>query len=188
MMKASLSKLQAFLALEGGLFKEQAVASIARKLNDARDNLLGHVKEVGKSGDLSLLVATEKAIVKDERKHHANSKGMISSLDAAFAELAAVEKLLSIVDDKARYSPIDQGYSLPRNREKGLPLDEARQAFRSHYVRLNNLDRARLSEYEKKIIDARKSNMFQAGKLYVERQAKTLGIDLAQGKKRGNHL
>jgi hypothetical protein len=187
-MKTPLLELQFFLTLEGSLFKEQANAPNTWNLHKARGNLLKHVKNIGKSGDLSLLVATEKAIVKDERKHHANSKGMISSLDAASVELAAVEKLLSIVDDKARYSPIDQGYSLPRNREKGLPLDEARQAFKSHYARLNNLDRARLSEDEKKIIDARKSNMFQAGKLYAERQAQTLGIDLAQGKKRGNHL
>jgi hypothetical protein len=39
-----------------------------------------------------------------------------------------------------------------------------------------------LSEDEKKTIDARKSNIFQAGKLYAERQAKTLGVDLGQNR------
>jgi hypothetical protein len=92
-------------------------------------------------------------------------------------ELTGIEKMLSIVDDEARYSLIAQGYSFPKNREKGLPLDEARQAFKSHHARLSNLDKARLPEDEKKIIDARRSNILQAGKLYAERQAKTLGAD-----------
>jgi hypothetical protein len=179
-MNRPILKLQTFLALEGGLFKEQAAAPNARRLNKARSDLLEHVKRIGKDGDLSLIVASEKTIVEDELTNHANSKGMVSSLNAALTELVAVERLLSIVDDKAKYSLIDQGYSFPKNREKGLPLDEARQAFKSHYARLNNLDRARLSEDEKKIIDARKSNMFQAGNLYAERQGKTLGVDLGQ--------
>jgi hypothetical protein len=178
MTDVSIAQLQRLLVVEGGWTKEHAVAPTAQNLDKARNNLLNHVKEVGKSNDLSLIVATEKAIIEDERKNHANSKGMVSSLDAALAELKATEKLLSIVDDKVKYGSISQGYSLPKNREKGLPLDEARQAFKSHYARLNNLDRARLSENEKKIIDTRKSNMLQAGKLYAERQAKTLGIDL----------
>jgi hypothetical protein len=35
------------------------------------------------------------------------------------------------------------------------------------------MDKARLSKAEKEIIDARKKNIHQAGKLYAERQAKT---------------
>jgi hypothetical protein len=180
MMNKSLYQLANILALEAGWSKALASAANAKNLQKERTNLLGHMREVGRGGDLVLMVATEKAIVDGDLEHYANSKGMVSSLNAALAELVAVEKLLSIVDDKAKYSLIDQGYSLPKNREKGLPLDEARQAFKSHYARLNNLDRARLSEDEKKIIDARKSNMLQAGRLYAERQAKTLGVTLGQ--------
>ncbi|MDR3323177.1 MAG: hypothetical protein LBS89_03135 [Zoogloeaceae bacterium] len=57
-----------------------------------------------------------------------------------------------------------------------MPLDEARQAFKSHYARLSNLDKSRLSDDDKKIIDARKTNIFNAIKLYIQRQAKTLGV------------
>jgi hypothetical protein len=180
MMNKSLSRLANILALEAGWSKALLSATNAKNLQKERTSLLSHVREVGKSSDLALMVATEKAIVNGDLEHYANSKGMVSSLNAALAELVAVEKLLSIVDDKVKYNLIDQAYSLPKNREKGLPLDEARQAFKSHHARLDNLDRARLSEDEKKIIDARKSNMFQAGKLYVERQAKTLDVDLGQ--------
>jgi hypothetical protein len=165
----SLSKLSRILLLEAGCSNAQSVTSATKNLQKARTDLLEHVREVGRSGDLALIVATEKAIESGELEHYANSKGMVSSLNAAITELTGIEKLLAIVDDKQEYSRVNQAYSFPKNREKGLPLDEARQAFKSHYARLSNLDRARLSEDEKKIIDARKSNIFQAGKLYAER-------------------
>jgi hypothetical protein len=92
-------------------------------------------------------------------------------------ELAAIEKLLAIVNDKTCYRQIDQAHILPQNRENGLPLDKARQAFKSHHARQGNLDKAKLSEDEKKIIAARKSNMLNAGKLYAQRQARTLGTE-----------
>ncbi|GHU38632.1 hypothetical protein AGMMS50256_38070 [Betaproteobacteria bacterium] len=37
--------------------------------------------------------------------------------------------------------------------------------------------KSRLSDDEKAIIEARKHNIFQAGKLYALRQAKTLGVE-----------
>ncbi|MDR2614935.1 MAG: hypothetical protein LBC91_06405 [Candidatus Accumulibacter sp.] len=172
-MNTFLSDLQKLLMVEGGLFKEHAIAPSARKLNKARDDLLAHVREIGKSGDLSLMVAAERTIVADELKNHANSKGMVSSLVAALAELSAAERLLSIIDDPDRYRAVDQAYSLPRNRDKkDLPLDEARQAFKSHCARLGNLDKSRLDDGEKRIIDVRRSNMSLAGKFYTERQSK----------------
>jgi hypothetical protein len=183
-MKDNLRQLTRIMAREAGDAEAQLAAPVTKRLQETRNDLLQHVKEVGKSSDLALMVAAEKSIVEFELEHHANSKGMVSSLSAALLELEAAEKLLAIVDDKDRYAHIDEGHSLPGNREKGLPLDEARQAFKSHYARLNNLDKARLSEDEKAIIDARKRNIFQAGKLYAQRQAKTLGVELEQSRSR----
>jgi hypothetical protein len=51
---------------------------------------------------------------------------MISSLNAALSELNAIEKLLAIVDDQNRYEGVNKSHILPKNREKSLPLDEAR--------------------------------------------------------------
>jgi hypothetical protein len=110
-------------------------------------------------------------------ERYANSKSMISSLNNALLELKAIQNLLAIVDDKRLYAHVDKAYSLPRNREKSLPKDEAHMAFKSHYARLNNLDRSRLNDEEKEIIDARKGNIWNAGKLYAQRQAHTLGIE-----------
>jgi hypothetical protein len=172
-----LPQLARILTREAGWTKAQSVTNATKSLQKTRGRLLDHVREIGKRGKLESIVSTEKVIVESDLEHYANSKGMFSSLNAALMELAAIEKLLSIVDDKTGYKQVDRAYSLPKNRENGLPLDEARQAFKSHYARLGNLDKARLSEVEKKIIDARKNNMLNASKLYAQRQARTLGIE-----------
>ncbi|GHU34765.1 hypothetical protein AGMMS50256_28850 [Betaproteobacteria bacterium] len=176
MGKSDRSKLARLLVVEEGFVREHAATQTAKRLEKARNNLLKHVREVGKSGDLAFMVETEKNIVQGDLDHYANSKSMISSLNAALSELNAIEGLLAIVDDKNRYEGVNKSHILPRNREKDLPLDEARQAFKSHYTRLNNLDKSRLSADEKSIIDTRKSNILNAGKLYAQRQAKTLDI------------
>ncbi|GHT84159.1 hypothetical protein FACS1894116_14140 [Betaproteobacteria bacterium] len=173
------SRLEWLLAVEEGLVREHAAAQTAKRLERSRSKLLQYVQEVGKGGDLALVVATEKGIIQGDLDRYANSAGMVSSLKTALSELEAIERHLVLVADKGKYSLIDEGHSLPKRREKGLPLDEARQAFKSHYARLGNLDKSRLSDDEKAIIDARKSNILNAGKRYAQRQAKILGIEQA---------
>ena len=182
MKQDQISNIHRLLALE-----ELSSAAATRtpeieELIANRGKLLKQIREIGKSDDLALIVTTEKIIVRGDLERYANSKGMISSLGTATVELDAAEKLLAMVDDKQEYSRVDASHSLPKNRDKGLPLDEARQAFKSHYARLNNLDKSRLSDDEKAIIDARKSNIFNAGKLYALRQAKTLCVELKPGR------
>ena len=171
-----LLRLNHLMTMADGWIDELAKTQEAERLREAHRNLCSHFREIGKSLDLALIVAAEKAMLNNELTQHANSKGMLSSLNAALAELTVIEKLLSIVDDPQEYSRVDQSHLLPKNREAGLPLDEARQAFKSHYARLGNLDKARLSEDEKAIIEARRNNMLEAGKRYARRQIKTLGL------------
>jgi hypothetical protein len=187
-MMNSLRKLQQLLIREDGFTDSLRSTRIARNLQNVRNTLLEHICEVGRGGDLSLIVATERAIVEGDLSRYANSQAMAGSLKTALNEIAVVERHIGIVDDPDKFSAVNQAYSLPKNRKKGLPFDEARQALVSHFARLNNLDKSRLGNEEKQIIDARESNMFQAGKLYAERQAKTLGIDATQGRKRGRSL
>ncbi len=166
--------------------KKLQTTPVAKDLFDVQKQLLNHVKEVQRSNDLPQIIATEKAILKNELARYSNSRQMENSLKTALNEISVIEKHLAIVDDKSQYQVVNQAHSLPRNRKKGLPHDEAHQSLKSHYARLNNMDRSRLSATEKKIIDTRKSCLFTAGKLYSERQAKTLGIQLTQ--KRGKSL
>jgi hypothetical protein len=187
-MMNSLRKLQQLLIREEGFTDSLRSTRAARNLQNVRNALLEHIREVGCGSDLSLIVVTERAIVEGDLSRYANSQSMTSSLQTALGEIAAILRHIGIVGDPDKYSVVDQTHGLPKNRKKGLTFDEARQALASHYARLDNLDKSRLGDEEKQIVDARKSNMFQAGKLYAERQARTLGVDVAQGRKRGQSL
>lgn len=160
----------------------------ATKLKEAQTELIKHIREVGRSGDLNRIIATERAVISGDLKRYANSQSMVSSLKTALNGIAAIERHIAIVSDKAQYAAVDQAHRLAKNRKGGLPFDEARQALVSHYTRLNNMDKSRLNDAEKGIIEARKSLMFTAGKIYIERQAETLGVALGNSRKRGNHL
>jgi hypothetical protein len=48
----------------------------------------------------------------------------------------------------------------------------------SHYTRLGNMDKSRLTADEKAIITARKKNVEAARKLYERMQAKAIGMSL----------
>ncbi|MDR0996630.1 MAG: hypothetical protein LBL69_03085 [Zoogloeaceae bacterium] len=173
----SLSLLWLILSREATLIEEVEKAVAVQKLHESRNDFLQHLRAVGNSADLALLVATEKAVIEGDLNRYTNSKAMESSLKSALQEFEAIERLLRIMDDRAQYAVIAKAHSLPKRQEKGLPLDEAREAFKSHIARLSNLDKARLSDTEKALIDARKANMQVASKLYILRQAKTLGVD-----------
>lgn len=176
-MTAAVQKLKRLLVGEKEFTDGLNNTKAAKRLQGARNDLLEHLREVGRSGDLSLIVATERAIVESDLSRYANSQAMTNSLQAAINEIAAIERHIGIVDDGTTYRSVDHAHSLPRNRKGGLPLDEARQALASHFARLNNMDKSRLGNDEKKIIDARKAAILVAGKLYTERQAKTLGVE-----------
>ncbi|WP_254474087.1 hypothetical protein [Bartonella sp. B1098] len=102
---------------------------------------------------------------------------MISSLKTALTEIDTIKKHVAFVENPKKYEVINEAYSLSKNRKGGLPYDEARQAMASHYARLGNLDKARLTDIEKSIIDARRENIKAMQKLYEKMQAKAIGID-----------
>ena len=121
------------------------------------------------------MIASERLIVEHDLEYHANSRAMVSSLTTALNEIQAIERHVGMVDDPVQYRVVNRAYSLPRNRRAGLPFDEARQALASHQARLGNMDKSRLGDEEKGIIDARRAVMQAAGRLYAARQAASLG-------------
>ena len=151
------------LMLLGALsIKEHRAAPTARKVAEFRQTLLTDVKAISESGSAELVVAMEKALVQHDLEYYANSKTMIGSLNTALSEFAMIERQLGKVDGPAKYKATDQSFGLAKNRSKGLPLDEARQAFKSHYARLVNLDKAPLDDLQKKLIEARQSGFYRA--------------------------
>lgn len=180
-MKASEQK-QKMNALNLGMIGEQTTyvqkekSLDTEKYRDAQIILLAAIKDVGQTNDPALILAAEKAILKNEKRSYGNSAGMNNSLNAAILEIAAAETLVQVVQDPVAYKAIDAGYSLPKSRIGGLPRDEARKSFRSHATRLLNMDKSRLTETEKRIIKARRNNLGRAEKVYITMQHKALGI------------
>ncbi|MDR1162857.1 MAG: hypothetical protein LBM17_03345 [Candidatus Accumulibacter sp.] len=176
-MADSVQQLRRLLVAEEVFTDAMRNTRPAKSLQNTRSGLLKHLREVGQSGDLYLIVATERGIIDGDLSRYANSRAMSSSLNAALNEIAVIERHIGLVSDPDKYRTINEGYSLPKNRKGGLPFDEARQAMASHLARLDNMDKSRLDDDEKKIIDARKTAIFNAGKLYARRQAETLGVE-----------
>ncbi|WP_375703687.1 hypothetical protein [Bartonella sp. AD13SXNS] len=150
---------------------------MTKKLHDVRNDLCSYLRNIEKSGGLSLLIDTERSLVENDLLRYANSKAMISSLKTALMEIDIIKKHIILVSNPAQYKTVNEVHSLPKNRKGGLPYDEARQAIASHYARLGNLDKSRLTSIEKSIIDVRKENMTIMRKLYEKMQAKVIGID-----------
>ena len=176
-MTEPLPETENLLANEYAAVRALRETLLAKDLHDARSDLLANIRKVTQSANLGLIVATEKAVVRGDLSRYANSKAMTHSLQAALDDLAIIEKHLDIIADKSRYQFVAEVYSRPRNRKNGLPLDEARQALASHHGRLENMDKSRLDEDEKAIVEARKAAMKMANDLYIALQEKALGMD-----------
>ena len=149
--------------------------SAGRALSETRKKLLHHIREITKTGDAPLMIATELAILQNDFDRYANSRAMESSLQSTINEMEVIRRHFAIIHTPA-YAAVNAAFSLPKNRQKGLPLDEARQSFRSHYARLANLDKSRLDDDEKEIIDARQEMFGVAQEIYISCQLQVLGI------------
>jgi len=172
-----IDALGRLLTRERELTNEVKQTRSAKRLAKLRVKLLQHLQNVVKGKNLALMIATERMIVQDDLDYYANSKSMTGSLKTALNELSVIEMHLNLVNNQAQYRIVNQAHTLPKNRKLGLPHDEACQAFASHHARLDNLDKSRLDEPEKELIDARKAVILHAAQLYRQRQADTLGIE-----------
>lgn len=176
----SIEKFNRLLLDERGAWLEHRHAPSAADLADKRDLICTHLQEVGRSGDVALIIATEKALLVTDLTLYSNSGAMANSLKTALLELKAAEALLPKVADPSLYKSVDEAHSLPKNRIGGVPRDEARQFFSSNAARLLNMDKSRLDREEKAIVEERKRNMRIAEKGYTALQYKVLGIAPAQ--------
>ena len=143
-------------------------------LHEVQRRLSQALQKVGASGDLETILLAESLIVDNERVHYADTPAMESSLDNALFEIEVALELVGKVQDPEAYRTVDDSHRLPRNRIGGLPKDEARQFFKSHRSRLENLEKARLMGIDKELIVARKKNLGGARASYIELQENAL--------------
>ena len=174
-----LEAAERILAFEAALVEERNKTPASQRLAGFRNQLLFFIKDTARGGNAERIVALEKTIIKNDLDRYSNSKPMADSLKAALNEFAVIERQLGMVDKPEQYKPVDAAYSLSKNRTKDLPMDEARQSFRSHSARLGNLDKSRLDDTEKQIIDTRRAALSTAERDYIKRQARTPGVEFA---------
>jgi len=181
MSREFLDELEHLLAAEESFVEKLKQTQAARQLSGGRKKLLNHLRTLALSDDLALIIATEKQIIQGDLSRYANSAAMVNSLKAALEAMDIIEHHITLVSDNAKYTIIDQGHRMARNRRIGLPFDEARQALAGHHARLMNMDKSRLDEDDKEVIEMRKAVIAHAQDCYIQRQSATLGIDPAQG-------
>jgi len=174
MQKDFLDKLTHLLTAEEAFVEALKNTRAAHRLVDGRKQLLAHLRKLVSSKNLALIVATEKEIIQGDLSRYANSAAMINSLRAALNAMQVIECHLTLVSNKEKYRIVDQSHSLAKNRKAGLPFDEARQALASHLARLMNLDKSRLDEMDKQLIDVRKAVITNAIECYTQRQVQIL--------------
>lgn len=175
-MAGWIDKLEFALASEFEYVRDLGAPGAVQRHKDVRARQCDLFRDLGKNGTISDIISAEKSLLAFELAYYANSKAMKGSLDSSLHELSACERMLRKVQQPNIYKDVNDDHSLPRNRVGGLPRDEARQFFKSHWTRLLNQDKGRLDRLDKDIIDARRANMRTAEKRYIAMQQIALGI------------
>ena len=139
-------------------------------------------------GDAGKILDIERIFLQNELTFVASSPAMISSLNTAIKELDAALNLLEKVRNPNTYKELAAVYTLGKNQIRGLPRDEARQFFKSHQVRLRNLDKGRLSDSERDVLSSRIDNIKSAERLYEQLQEQALDIKAERNRGKGPDL
>lgn len=161
------------IAEEGSVLRARQTRAF-RKIVGERKKILVLLREARDSRNIDLIIAAEKMLIEGDLLRYTNSREMRASLTSAFHEMVAIELHLELLKEPEKYRFVDRLHGTPKTREGDYPLDTARLALNSHVARLKNLDRSRLDETEKELIELRKEYMIFARDLYIARQAETL--------------
>ena len=74
-----INRIDGILGLEKELVDLEDQSVLRENLDHTRKNLRKHLLEVGNSGDIDSILAVERLILENERKHFGNSASMNSS-------------------------------------------------------------------------------------------------------------
>ena len=176
------------------LIHTEASMTRARSMNvgddieEARSDEKTMLLATARLGDAEKILKVEQVLLQKELTLVASSSAMTSSLNTAIQELDAALKLLEKVKSPKAYQKLAAGYTLDKNQIRGLPRDEARQFFKSHQVRLRNLDKGRLSDSERDVLSTRIDNIKSAERLYEQLQEQALDIKAERNRGKGPDL
>ena len=164
--------------------REQALIEAARERieplpGEARAELRGLVRQVGKTDDLDLILEIEKRLLSEELQNRVAAPSQATALENSLNDLEIATDLVVKVRDPEAYRAVAANHRRDRNKDRlGAPLDEARQFFKSHINRLNRAESAlgQGDASEKQMLRVRRGNITAANKLYRELQTRALGF------------
>lgn len=172
----SIKALNRVFLREKGLVDARDKTPEGLALKQSRQRLAGLIGDIGKSGDLDLIIAAERRFLENDLAEYVTSGAMRNSLKTALKELNDAQAIFPLVKNPSVYQAIDKSHAHHKSRIGGLPKDAARQFFNSNAARLLNMDKSRLDKEEKAIVEGRKRNMRTADKLYEALQRQALGL------------
>ena len=139
----------------------------------------GALKEVGKTGNIDLIVQVEESLLNLENSLYGEGDPSVRpSLNAASVDLSVITKSIGVVRSAEYYQQVDTTIH-PKKKIRGVPTDGCHEALNGHITRLGNrMNTVGVTVQEKNVLRQRQANMKTAKKLYIGLQAKALGIEL----------
>src|SRR3546814_14809282 len=101
------------------LFPYTTLFRSARDYSDRQEKLLGSIREVGKTGDITLILEAERRLLRNKMRFYSNSTGQRGSLKSALQELDQAEKMLPLVKDSSLYIAVDASHAERKNVVEG---------------------------------------------------------------------
>jgi hypothetical protein len=144
------------------------------------------LKEVEKSRDIDLIVMVEATLINMEQASYGTKDITVrSSLEAAAVDLADIKAAIVTVKSPKAYQAASTTHR-SNKKERGVVIDGCHEAINGHITRLGNSIRAiGVPRPEKSILSQRQVNMRVVKELYIELQAKALGIAVSNNNDRG---
>ncbi len=141
--------------------------------NDLMETV-GYLRRQAKNRNIDSMLEDELLILTHSLKFDANSPEEKSSLEAAINQLDESRRCLkALTANPAAYKEMADTYP-SRKKEAGLPLDAARDFFKSHSTRLANILSGKSAHFEKLMVRQRKDNLQIIRDAYMELQRKAL--------------
>lgn len=167
-----------FLNLSNTNYESSLLVQESKEQQDLDKSLaltLQHLKYIGQSRDIFVILEVENLALRLEMETRANSSEEVNSIKTALSQIDDAKKSMNIVKDAVAYKAAAATYSSKR-KEAGLPLDSFREFLKSHTTRLTNRLAAPLPVPEKNILRQRKENLRVVKEVYMGMQREALGL------------
>lgn len=165
-------------AIEYALLKELSETDEQRNINLINHQKTAFLLNIMKNNNLNEMINTERTIILNELNYYKDSLAMENSYIKAIQDINLMLYKLPAIHDPEQYKFIADSCFDPRNQKNGLPYDEVRKGFASHYARLVNRDKETDHLSDKSFLQTRMKNWKAAEKLYIslqKAQVETLG-------------